>query len=102
MVIRMSTLAEPRPADCAIEFLNAPPAVGMLFLQQLAMIHVTYRPDEEQAVFAEVKRRACQVGGDVVSLNTSMQHGDHTVTQFLVFKKPIEEKKAPAPAGTQL
>ena len=100
-VIRMGQLRMSLPPDCKIEFLDAPPAAAMLLLTQVGMISAQVPAGHiDEALRDEVRKRACGLGGDVITFNVGLNNGATDIVQFLVFKKPAEAPKAP-PAADQ-
>jgi hypothetical protein len=100
-VIRMGQLRMSLPPDCKVEFLDAPPAAAMLLLTQVGMISAQVPAGHiDEALRDEVRKRACGLGGDVITFNVGLNNGATDIVQFLVFKKPPEEPK-PKPSTDQ-
>ena len=101
-VIRMGQLRMSLPADCKVEFLDAPPAAAMLLLTQVGMISAQVPAGHiDEALREQVRKSACGLGGDVITFNVGLNNGATDIVQFLVFKKPAEEPKKPKPSSDQ-
>ena len=99
-VMRVGQLRPSLPPDCKVQFADAPAFAAMLLLTQVGMITVHVPAGQIDAKLnEEVRRRACGIGGDVVTFNVGMNMGNTEMVQFLVFKKPADEPPAkPAPS----
>ena len=74
--VRIGPVAPPRPLDCSLELIDAPPANGMPpgleLLGYVRVIHEEGRSPNDPAVLKLVKPEACKLGGEEVSVGSSM------------------------------
>jgi hypothetical protein len=94
--MRNGGLYPPNPSSCKIQFENLNFQEASAAYETLGLITVS-GGDVTEGVREQVRKKACAMGGDAVSLNGAVDSGSRLVgnmTQFLVLRK---KQAAPVP-----
>ncbi len=93
--IRVGGIYAPNPDSCKVSFENLDYQQATATYEQLGLISVT-GGELTDKVRDEVRKKACRMGADVLTLNAAVDTGYKAanMTQFLVLRK-----KAPATAA---
>jgi len=92
--------ADPRPADCSIEFVYSPPTRAYDVLGDLTN-HVTAVPPE--GAQETLRPKACKLGADavIITRNQVLNLFDHRLVEGTAIKYKAAPPAAPAPAPEQ-
>jgi hypothetical protein len=97
--VQMGAVYPPQPDGCKVAIANIDYQQALTSYEQLGLITVA-GGDVTDKVRDQVRRKACRMGGDTLSLNGAVDTGSRAVgnmTQFLVLRKKAEATAAAPP-----